>query len=265
MCAMRVVDLSASEFSYLLATLSAPTVIGFDAPELFPAKKSARDTQFRQGREELEAHGWMNLIPDNPDEYELNAELFHLISVITSPSLVIATQRSSGEQEQRVVLHYLADESIVELSASEEGTYRIGFVADWSALVERISAMLQLAPKVPSKKLELDGAVFDTIQSLPPKGRMEKARASLESVGVEGKLAESILQAIYAPARGQLVMIRTHSGEAETGRRVLIFGEGKQAWSATRTSPDAANVELNTSDAASLEKLLAGLQDELTK
>jgi hypothetical protein len=178
------VDLTASELSYLLATLTAPTIVGIDATALFPGKQSSRETLFRKGREKLEAHGWMKPIPDHPDEYELDPELFELVSIIAAPSFVIATQRISAERERQDVLHYLADESIVELSSSEEGTYRTGFVADSGALYKRIAAMLDVAVKAPSKHLELDGEVFEHIQSLALKGMQEQARASLESAGV---------------------------------------------------------------------------------
>ena len=258
------VDLAASELSYLLATLDASEIVGFDAKALFPQKQSSRKTMFSQGREELEAHGWMKPIADHPDEYELDAELLELVSVIAAPSFVIATRRISGEQERQVVLHYLADESIVELSAVDKGTYRIGVVADRSALFERIAAMLQLSGKAPSNHLEVNGEVFEHFQSLAQKGQLEQAKAHLESAGIAGKMADSVLNAVCDPAHGQIVLIRNHFGEVEAGRRVRVYGEGKQAWFVRQTSPDAADVEMITSDAASLKNLLTILLDELT-
>ena len=206
----------------------------------------------------------MKPIPDHPDEYELDAELLESVSVIAAPSFVIATQRIYGEQERQDVLHYLADKSIVELSAPEEGTYRIGFLSDRGALFKRIAEMLQLAAKAPSKHLELDGEVFEYIQSLAPKGRLEKARARLESAGVTGKIADSILDAVCDPVQGQIVLIRTHSSEVEAGRRVRIYGEGKQAWIVRQSSPDNADVEMINCDSTSFVDLLTVLLDELT-
>ncbi len=264
MIEMSGVDLAASELSYLLATLDASEIVGFDATALFPDKQSSRKAMFSQGREELEAHGWMKPIPDHPDEYELDAELLESVSVIAAPSFVIATQRIYGEQERQDVLHYLADKSIVELSAPEEGTYRIGFLSDRGALFKRIAEMLQLAAKAPSKHLELDGEVFEYIQSLAPKGRLEKARARLESAGVTGKIADSILDAVCDPVQGQIVLIRTHSSEVEAGRRVRIYGEGKQAWIVRQSSPDNADVEMINCDSTSFVDLLTVLLDELT-
>lgn len=259
------VDLTASELSYLLATLTAPTIVGIDATALFPDKQSSRETLFRKGREKLEANGWMKPIPDHPDEYELDPVLFELVSIIAAPSFVIATQRISAKRERQDVLHYLTDESIVELSSSEEGTYRIGFVSDSGALYERIAAMLEVAVKAPSKHLELDGEVFEHIQSLALKGKLEQARASLESAGVTEKMADSVLNAVCDPAQGQIVLIRTQSGEIEAGRRVHVYGEGKQAWIVKQSSPDSADVEMISSDTASLKGLLTVLLGELTE
>jgi len=124
--------------------------------------------------------------------------------------------------------------------------------------------MLQLAAKAPSKHLELDGEVFEYIQSLAPKGRLEKAQARLESAGVTGKIADSILNAVCDPAQGQIVLIRTHFGEVEAGRRVRIYGEGKQAWIVRQSSPDNADVEMINCDSTSFIDLLTVLLDELT-
>ncbi len=264
MTEMSGVDLGAPELSYLLATLNAPAIVGVDAKTLFPKKQSAREAMFQKGREELETHGWIRPIPDRPDESELDAELLELVSIIAAPYFVIATQRISGVRERQVVMHYMADENIVELSASEEETYRLGLVPDRDALFERIAAMLQLQGKAPSRHLEVDGELFEYVQSLAPKGRLEKAGARLESAGFEGKIADSIINAVYDPVQGQIVLIRTHSGEVEAGRRVRVFGEGKQAWFVKRSSPDATDFEMITSDAASLKDLLTVSLDELT-
>jgi len=264
MSEMSGVDLSTSELSYLLATLDAPEIVGFDAAALFPAKTSSREAMFKQAREELEAHGWMKPIPDHPDEYELDAELLELVSVIAAPSFVIATRRISGELEQQVVLHYLADESIVELSAVDEETYRIGLVPDRSALFERIAAMLQCPGKTPSKYFKVDGEVFEIFQSLALKGKLEQAKAGLESAGVTAKMADSVLSAVCDPAQGQIVLLRTQFGKAAARQRVSVHGDGKQAWIARRPTVDAQDVEMIASDAASLIDLLTVLLDELT-
>jgi hypothetical protein len=264
MSEMNGVDLSASELSYLLATLDAPEIVGFDATALFPKKKAAREAMFGQAREELEAHGWIKPIPDHPDEYELDAELLALVSIIASPSFVLATRRISGEQEDQVVLHYLADESIVEFSGAEAGTYRIGQVSDQGALFERIAAMLQCPSSTASKQFELDSEVFEHIQSLAMKGKLEQAQAELESAGVGAKMAGSIVSAVCNPAQGQIVLIRTDFGTVEAGRRVRVLGEGKHAWIVKRSSPDSTDVEMIASDAASVIDLLTVLLDELT-
>ena len=264
MSEMSGVDLAASELSYLLATLDASEIVGFDAAGLFPAKPSSREAIFKQGREELEAHGWMKPILDFPDEFELNAELLEWIAVIAVPSIVIATRRISAEQERQVVLHYLADESIVELSAVDEKTYRIGLVSDRSALFERIAEMLQCPGKSPSNHIMVDGEGFEKVQSLALKGQLEKARAGLESAGVTDKMADSILSAICDPAQGQIVLIRTHFGEVEAEQRVRVHGEGKQAWIVRQPTTDLEDVEMTTSDAGKLTDLLAESLDKLT-
>jgi len=259
------IDLAASEFSYLLATLGAADIVGFDAAALFPAKPSSREAMFKQGREELESHGWMTPIPDHADEYELDADLLEMVSAIAAPSFVVATRRISADQERQVVLHYLADERIVELSAVDKETYRLGLVSDRGALFERISAMLQCPKKTPSKHFTVENEVFEKVQSLALKGQLEQAREDLETAGVTAKMADSVLSAVCDPAQGQIVMIRPRSGEVEAGDRVRVFGEGKQAWFVKRSTPDATDVEMITSDATRLKKHLTVLLDEFTE
>ena len=104
---MNGVELTSAEFAYLLATLKCSEVIGLEDPSLFPHNASVRGKTFKKGRQELETHGWITPIPDQPDEYELDALLLESMSIIASPDFMIATTHTTEKDQTRLVFHYL--------------------------------------------------------------------------------------------------------------------------------------------------------------
>jgi len=261
---MSGAELKTSEFAYLLATLNASAVVGLDDPALFPAKSSARDVTYGQGRKELEINGWLKPVPDHPEEYELNPALLEIVSIVAAPDFVVATTHSTGEAERQLVLHYLAGDGIVELSAPAEGIYQVGVVLDREALHERIAEMLHLTTALLAAQFTIDETVFKDIQSLSQKGRLERAEELLESAGVNGAVGESLMAAVASPASGQIVVIRPSFGQIESGRRATVFGEDDAAWLVKRTQFDAQNLEIATCDPASIGTLVTEWLDELS-
>jgi hypothetical protein len=257
-------QLKPSEFAYLLALLNAPTVIGLENPVLFPTKSSARDATFSQGREELETNGWLKPVPDHPDEFELNPFLLEMVSVVATPQFVVDTSHSTKESELRQVLHYVADNSIVEVSAPAEGIYQVGSVPDHETLHARIAEMLCLTTAQQIMQYSLDETIFEDIQSLSQEGHPKKAEKLLDSTDVNGTNGQSLIAALAGPVAGQIVVVGSHSGQALRGRRASIFGEGDSAWLVKRTERDSSELDIAKCDLTSIGTLISEWMDELS-
>ena len=261
---MSGAELKTSEFAYLLAILNASAIAGLDDPTLFPTKSSARDVTYGQGRKELEINGWLKPVPDHPEEYELNPSLLAIVSIVAAPDFVVASTHITGEAERQLVLHYIAGDGIVELSAPAEGIYRVGIVLNREALHERIAKMLHLTSTQQAVQFTLDETTFRDIKTLSQKGRLERAEELLKSAGVNGAVGESLLAAVASPASGQIVIIRPSFGQIEIGRRATVFGKDDAAWFVKRTQYDAQNLEITTCDPASIGTLVTEWLDELS-
>lgn len=261
---MSSAQLKQSEFAYLLAILNATAVVGLQDPALFPTKSSARDATYGQGRKELEANGWLKPVPNYPDEYELNPILLEMVSVVVTPEFVVVTTHSTGESEPRQVLHYLAGDSITDVSASAEGLYQVGAVPDRETFHTRIAEMLCLTTTRRPVHFILDEAIFKDIQSLARDGNPEKAEKLLDSAAVNGTDNGSLVVALAGPVNGQLLVVSSNSGQAKSGRRASVFGEQDAAWLVKRTARDASDLDVATCDLASIGMLITEWMNELT-
>lgn len=261
---MSGAQLKPTEFAYLLAILNAPAVVGVDDPALFPTKSSARDATYSQGRKELEANGWLKAVPEFPDEYELNPNLLEMVSVVATPEFVVVTSRSTRESELRQVLHFLAGDSIVDLSAPTEGTYHVGAVADRKTFHGRIAEMLCLTTARQPMQFTLDKSTYEEIQSLSREGHPERAERLLDSVAVNGTEGRSLVAALAGPVSGQIVVVSSHSGQAKSGRRASVFGEQDSAWLVKQTERDSSELDIATCDPASIGVLITEWMNDLT-
>jgi hypothetical protein len=261
---MNGAQLKPPEFAYLLAILNAPAVLGVEDPALFPTKSSARDATYGQGRKDLEANGWLKPVPDHPDEYELNPILLEMVSVVAAPDFVVITSQSTGESEPSQVLHYLAGENIVELSVPAEETYQVGVVPDQETFHARIAEMLRLTAAQQPMQLTLDETIFEDIQSLSQKGDIKKAERLLDSSVGNGTDGRSLVAALTDAANGQIVVIRSHSGQVTSGRRASVFGEQDAAWLVKRTERDSSDLDITACDPDRISGLIVEWMDELT-
>jgi hypothetical protein len=255
-------QLKPSEFAYLLALLNAPNVVGLEDPALFPTKSSTRDATYSQGREELEINSWLKPVPDHPDEYELNPFLLEMVSVVATPEFVVDTSHSTGESEQ--VLHYVADDSIVEISASAEGTYQVGSVTDRETLYARIAEMLCLTTTRQTLQFTLDETVFEDIQSLSKEGHSKKAVKLLDSTDVDRTNGQSFIDALAGSTTGQIVVVSLDSGQVTSGRRASVFGEGDSAWLVKRRERVSSELDIANCDTTSIGALINEWIEELS-
>jgi hypothetical protein len=247
-----------------LALLNASSMVGLEDPTLFPTKSSDRESMYSEGRQELETNGWLKPIPDNPDEYELNPFLLEMISVIASPEFVVVTSHINGETGLRQVLHYLAGDNIIDVSAPAEGTYQVGTVPDRDTFHARIAEMLCLTTSRQTMQFTLDETVLKDIQSLSQEGHPKRAEGLLDSPNMIKKAGRSLVAALASPAIGQIVVVSSHSGKVTSGRRASVFGERDSAWLVKRTERDSSELDIANCDSTSIGGLITEWMNELT-
>jgi hypothetical protein len=262
---MNGAELNSAEFAYLLATLHAQAVVGLDDPALFPTKSSAREKTYVQGRKDLETNGWLRPIPDHADEYELDLAVLEMVSLVADPDFALFTTFNPQDTESQLVLYYLSEDQIVELSASDADSYHLVTIPDDEALNERIKQMLHLTTRSQDAKFSMDEETLNEIQSLSQKGKMDRAQALLDSIRLKKSAKASFLTAISGEVSGQFVLVRSELGEIQSGRRALLFGEGDAAWIGYKTKPDSAKLRFSTCDGSTIDELITAWLKELTK
>jgi hypothetical protein len=267
---MSGAELDNTEFAYLLAVVNAAGVVGLDAPDLFPQKPAAQDRTYSQGRQNLESNGWLKPAADHDDEFVLDALLLEMISIIANPAFVVASVAGEDAKTRQMVLHYLLEDNIIELSVPEKGSYLIGVVPDTDALQDRIAELLDIADggttagKAKPARTTLDGEQFEDLKAFAQKGKSDRAEAVLESTKLSKGNKTSLLSAMSNPERGQIVVIRPGEEGIEAGRRLTVFAENGSAWLARRLKADAGEVEISAGTAPQIGTLLSELTEELS-
>lgn len=227
---MSGAELGTPEFAYLLAAVQAEDVLGIDTRELFPKAAKKRDKLYAQGRSDLEANGWLKPIESGTGgEYDLDAELFHLVAAIASPDFVLASLREFPPDASGFTLHYLTEDGIAELAPIGDGRFRLGVVPDRKSLVRHMADLLGLKNTKPAIKGRVPKGSFKKMAAAAKGGQTDKAQELLSAADVGQKQAASILDGAVEPASGQIVML-PGTGLAEGGRRATVLGQDKAAW-----------------------------------
>ena len=260
---MNGVDLTRAEFAFLLATLNCSKVIGLDDPSLFPHNASVRGKNFKKGRQELENHGWIKPVPDRPDEFELDAMLLEIVSIIASPDFMIATTHTKEKDQTRLVFHYLGVETTVELAALDEKNYRLGLLPEHGSMFDRIGELMHLSPDNGTAEVRVDQTTFEKIVQLVHKGKYKDAEELLASFQLKNAEVKTLLSAIKSTSRGGLVVVRVVSGEITDGRRLSIYGSGDEAWMAIQIDAETTDFGLRTCSEASIGEFIANFQKDL--
>jgi hypothetical protein len=261
---MNGVELTRFEFAYLLATLNCNEVIGLDDPSLFPQNASVRGKTLKKGRQELETHGWITPIPDQPDDFELDAMLLETVSIIASPDFMIATTHTAEKDQTRLVFHYLGEGSTVELAVQDEKNYRLGLLPEQGEMFGRIYALMQLSPDCGTAELRVDQTTFEKIVQYVHKGKYPDAEELLASFPLKEAEVKSLLSAIESNSRGGLVVVRVDSGEITDGRRLSIYGSGDVAWMAIQVDSETTDFGLRPCSEASIGEFVAHFQADLS-
>ena len=262
---MNGVELTRAEFGFLLATLNCSEVIGLDDTSLFPTSASVRGKTYKKGRQELETHGWITPISDQPDEFELDAMLLEAVSIIASPNFMIATSHTAEKDQSQLVFHYLKDENTVELSAQNEIDYRLGVLTERELMFGRVAEMMQLRPDNGTAEARIDNKAFEQIVQFVHKGNLDDAKEQLGSSQLKSAEIMSLLSAIESNSRSGLVIVRIDSGEIAAGRRVSIYGSGETAWMTFHVDAQSAEIGLRPCSEASIGEFVVEFLKEQSK
>lgn len=261
---MEGLELSTQELAYLLTLVGANGLPGVVNPKLFPETPTAQRNTYSKGREQLEANGWITEVADHPGEYEVNSWLFEMAAALAHPEAVIVTFKEDAKGRRQVVLHYIAGDKTVELFAASKTSYRLGLVMGEQALQDRIAQMLGVSQAAHRGLFTLDESTFKKVRSLSEGGQRDKAGKLLTNSGLNGAAGASLLQALSAPATGQLVVARTEGGEIVAGRRTQVYGGEESAWMALRTTAGSKEVQVSSCDASGLQVLVETWIEEMT-
>ncbi len=266
---MDVAELDEVEFAYLLATLHSRGLIGVDAPGLFPSGKQAGDEVFGAGFEHLQAHGWLKPLPQ-AGQYDLNAELVELAAVVADPEFVIFTLALQPSGYQRRFLHYLAGDSVVELSITL-GTYRLLALPSQAVLFERVADMLgvfgEVAAQAAPAPFIIEEQPFAEIRSLAQSGAIDQAMAQLAAYGVTGPAGNALAGALAKPDDGsRVVVLRASDGNTvSAGRKASLYGQQDWVWLVQRLDAATTRLQVKVAEPETLALILREYLDFLKK
>ena len=265
---MDVAELEEAEFAYVLATLHAPALIGVDSPALFPTEPAARDTAYGTGLRQLQAHGWMKPLPQ-AGQYDLNAELMELAAVAAAPEFVIFTLTPQPGGNQRLFLHYLAGESIVELSKTP-GCYRLLALPSQAVMFQRVADMLGIfgAP-APGQTVPppffMEEETFAAIKALAEGGAVDEAAAQLAAYGASGAAGAALAAALARPEGSAMVVaLRAAGGDKVTaGRKATLYGQSDWVWLVQRLEATSTRLQVQVVQPETLATILRQYLDFL--
>ncbi len=268
-CRMDVAELDEVEFAYLLATLHSRGLIGVDSPGLFPSGKKACDEVYGAGFEHLQAHGWLKPLPQ-AGQYDLSSELVELAAVVADPEFVIFTLALQPSGYQRRFLHYLAGDSVVELS-STLGTYRLLALPSRDVLFQRVADMLGVfgepaADGAPAPFI-IEEQPFVQIRSLARSGAVDQAAAQLAVYGATGPAGAALAGALAKPDGGSMVVVlRASDGNTVlAGRKASFYGQQDRVWLAQRLDATTTRLQVQVVEAETLAVILREYLDFLKK
>jgi hypothetical protein len=268
---MDVAELEEAEFAYLLATLHVPGLIGVDSPALFPTMPADRDAVLGAGLRQLQAHGWMKPRAQ-PGQYDLNPELMELAAVVAGPQYVVLTRTLQPGGYQRLFLHYVAGDDIVELSTTL-GCYRLLALPSQEALYQRVSDLLGVfgtpeAGQPAPEPFIIDERLFVEFRALAQRGALEQAAATLTAHGVTRSAAAALAAAVGATPEGsgQVAMVRAGDRAAVTaGRKATLYGKQDWVWLVHHLEADSMRVQVQVAQSDTLAAVLRQYFDFLKK
>jgi hypothetical protein len=243
------ISLTTAELAYLLATLQAETLLGGDDQALFPRDIATREDQWRRGRAQLEADGW--LIWDAvAGHHRLSEALMEIVAALADPEVVVITEWAPAGQPHRGVAHYLSLDLVVEM-AMVDGVYQLVVLAAMRTLVERLANALAFPDTRP---LEI---AFELSRHAIEQAKRDPDPAWLEARGLAAQAAQLFAETLRQPSRyGSVTLLRTRLGKAVMTRLVgLLISASGLGWQITPVDDD--HLRYTLADIGYFEALLS--------
>ncbi|GJM42726.1 MAG: hypothetical protein DHS20C20_30080 [Ardenticatenaceae bacterium] len=228
---MSTILLDPAEFSYLLQTMHANSVIGVDNATLFPTIEAENDALLKRGRNLLEKNGWLKPASE-ANKLTLDPSLSYLVAIIADPETVILTLRQEQEATQQLMTHYVANQLIVEQARTAAGDYQLGFVSDSATAASRILSSLELTNSPAGwdkEKIFLADDVFKKVKNLAAAGELETAVGKLEKEGVAPPLALAFATSLQQPTTQGVVITLQRENEQFVMKQNLIAIQSQSA------------------------------------
>jgi hypothetical protein len=244
---MSAIILESSEFAYLLAMVNAESIPGIHDPALFPSDISSRDSTFSRGLQLLKENGWIKPA-DKPSQFDFNESLLLMAAVIADPEFIVFTIRLTEGSEKHVIMHFVEGSDIVEMLATNDGKYHMGFVPDLPVLYNRIKNALEISNSEQQLQVKFftDEKVFKEIKSLISRGHHIQATQMLEQLGLGSISIKSLTGALNRTDWHEIIMMKTSEGELMTGRKASLFQGDDCSWLARRLEVTTTKMSIET-------------------
>ncbi len=173
---------------------------------------------------------------------------------------------------QRLFLHYVAGDDIVELS-STLGCYRLLALPSYDVLFERVSDMLGVfgaaPPGLPAPEpLIIDEPFFAEARTSAQSGALEQAAAQLTAHGATRAAGEALAAALAATpdGSGQVVVMGAGGGTNVTaGRKATLYGKQDWVWLVQRLEAASTRLQVQVVQPDTLAAVLHQYFDFLKK
>jgi hypothetical protein len=244
---MSAIILESSEFAYLLAMVNAESIPGIHDPALFPTDNESRDSTLSSGFQLLKENGWIKPA-DKPSQFDFNEILLLMAAVIADPQFIVFTVRLNNGSEKQVMMHFFEGSDIVELVATNDGKYHIGFVPDLPSLYKRIENALEInnSEEHLQVKFFTDRKVFEEIKSLISEGQYDPVTQILEQLGLGGTSIKSLTGALSRAEWCEIIVMKTTDGALKTGRKAYLFQSDNCFWLTRRQDATTTKMSIET-------------------
>lgn len=205
---------TAPQLSYLLALVNAEGLLGSDEQALFPRDIAVRESQWAQGRDQLEADRWL-VYDEEAKHYDINDQLMEIVATMADPGIVVLSKWEANLQ-QHGTAHYLTPGLIVEMTILDR-EYHIYALESQAQLIERLAAAIDF----PASQREAVAFVL-------PRQDIDQAKRNpdagwLESRGLSPQAADVFAATLRQPQLyGMVTVLRTYQGKALTMRLLGI-------------------------------------------
>lgn len=257
MSQMNGIELDAREFAFLLKTVNATSIIGFNDPALFPTDQEASDETYEAGLQLLKENGWIR--PTNQQsQFHLDSTLYYMVTVVANPEFATFTFTETGASGVRSIIHFMDGIDIVELTFTSGGKYRLGVIPERTTQIRRIESLLDFHDSKQQIRLQFfaEEETFEHLQKLCREDQHKQARNVLEKLGLGGLSVDSLLIALSKPRINEFFVVKAENGQLKAWKKAQLLKGGDILWLVKRTDSTPTTISVEAVQSDTLPKLL---------